>query len=511
MLTFVQSNRPAADVPDIRPHAVVIGSGLGGLAAAIRLGARGWRVSVLERLERIGGRASVLCSAGHVFDRGPTIVTAPFLFEDLWRLAGRDMADDIDLRALSPIYTLRFDDGFEIACHADRQRMRAMVARLFPDDLAGYDRFMRLARRVCEIGFEQLSDKPFSSIGDMLRIAPDLVRLGGWRTVHSLVASHVRDPRLRVMLSFHPLLIGGNPFSAPGIYCLIPDLEQQWGVHYPMGGVGRLVEGLAGLVRRLGGTVRTSAPVSRVLVENGRAKGVALETGEHVAADIVVSNADATRTYRDLAGSADTGRPALTRLVRPRHSMGLLVWYFGVSGRYDDVGHHTILLGPRYRGLLDDIFAKKQLADDFSLYLHRPSATDGSVAPPGRDTFYALCPVPNLEGGIDWASGAEARRKAIERRLEESLLPGLSRRIVVSHVTTPTDFRDDYGSEHGAGFGLEPVLTQSAWFRPHNKSPSIEGLYLVGAGTHPGAGLPGVLSSARILDKVVPHAASFAR
>ena len=514
MLTVVNSSRPVAsqpDRPDRRPHAVVIGSGFGGLAAAVRLGARGFRVTVLERLDRIGGRASVLSMAGHVFDRGPTIVTAPFLFEDLWRLAGRTMADDVDLRALSPIYTIRFDDGVEIACHADRQRMRDMVERMFPRDLEGYDRFMALARRICQVGFEQLSDQPFPSAADMLRIAPDLLRLGGWRSVHALVASHVRDPRLRVMLSFHPLLIGGNPFSAPGIYCLIPDLEQQWGVHYPIGGVGRLVEGLAGLVRHLGGRVRTSAPVDRILVEEGRAKGVVLASGESITADIVVSNADATRTYRDLAGSADRGRPAATRLIKPRHSMGLMVWYFGVRGHYDHVGHHTILLGPRYRGLLDDIFTTKRLTEDFSLYLHRPTATDPSVAPPGCDTFYALCPVPNLESGIDWAHAAETRRQAIERRLETTLLPGLSGRIVTSHVTTPQDFQDDYLSEHGAGFGLEPVLAQSAWFRPHNRSNSIDGLYLVGAGTHPGAGLPGVLSSARILDRVVPNATLFAR
>ena len=494
---------------DSRPHAIVIGSGFGGLAAAVRLGARGWRVTLLERLDRLGGRAGVLRADGFTFDRGPTIVTAPFLFQELWQMAGADMADDLDMRPLEPFYRIRFDDGFEIACGSDLEAMRAQVAAIAPDDLPGYDRFMVLSREICRVGFEQLGDRPFTRLSDMLRIVPDLMRLGGWRSVHSMVAAHVRDPRLCVMLSFHPLLIGGNPFRAPAIYCLIPDLERRWGVHYPMGGVGGLVEGLARLIRRTGGTVRKGAGVSRILVENGKASGVVLETGERIGADIVVSNADATRTYGDLLGSP--GKRSVTApVLKPRHSMGLFVWYFGVRGRYDDVGHHTILLGPRYRELLTDIFERKVLAQDFSLYLHRPSASDPSVAPAGHDAFYALCPVPNLESGVDWQVEAERRRAAVQRRLEETVLPGLGERIVTSHMASPIDFRDDYLSEQGAGFGIEPVLTQSAWFRPHNKS-GIGNLFLVGAGTHPGAGLPGVLSSTRILDKVVPHASAFAR
>jgi phytoene desaturase len=510
MLTHPDRNRPVDPAPDNRPPAVVIGSGFGGLAAAVRLAARGYRVTVVERLDRPGGRASVLSQDGFTFDRGPTIVTAPFLFDELWALAGARMADDVDLRSLSPFYRLRFDDGSTIDCGPDAEVMRATVAALSPDDLPGYDRFMALSREICRVGFEGLSTQPFGRLADMLRIAPDLVRLDGWRTVHAVVARHVRDPRLRVMLSFHPLLIGGNPFRAPAIYCLIPDLEKRWGVHYPIGGVGRLVQGLVSLVERQGGSVLLGTGVSRILVENGRATGVELEDGRHLPAAVVVSNADASRTYSDLVGNPGGGRPAAARLRPPRHSMGLFVWYFGVRGHYDDVGHHTILLGPRYRDLLADIFDRGRLADDFSIYLHRPSATDPSVAPEGHDTFYALCPVPNLAGDVDWSRAAETRRAAIQRRLEETLLPGLSERIVTSHVTTPVDFRDDYLSELGAGFGLEPVLLQSAWFRPHNASPSVTGLYLVGAGTHPGAGIPGVLSSARILDAVVPHASALA-
>jgi phytoene desaturase len=511
MLTVTDRiNIGPAGFDDPRPHAVVIGSGFGGLAAAVRLGVRGWRVTVLERLDRIGGRASVLAADGFTFDRGPTIVTAPFLFEELWTLAGRRLSDDVDLIPLDPFYTIRFDDGFEIACGADDEAMRAQVATFAPADLDGYDRFMKLSREICRVGFENLSARPFGRFADMMRITPDLLRLDGWRSVHGVVARHVRDPRLRVMLSFHPLLIGGNPFRAPAIYCLIPDLERRWGVHYPTGGVGRLVDGLVSLVEHLGGRVVPGADVRRIRTDDGRVTGVELVGGLEIEADIVVSNADASLTHTELLGLPGAATP-LGRVLRPRHSMGLFVWYFGVEGRTDDIGHHTILLGPRYRGLLRDIFERKRLAGDFSIYLHRPTATDPSVAPAGCDAFYALCPVPNLEGDVDWRTEAESRRAAIERRLDATLLPGLGRRIVTSHVATPIDFRDDYLSLHGAGFGLEPVLTQSAWFRPHNTSRAIRGLHLVGAGTHPGAGIPGVLSSARILDQEVPHGSTVAR
>jgi phytoene desaturase len=509
MLTILDAPGTAAPDLDRRPHAIVIGSGLGGLAAAIRLAARGWRTTVLERLERPGGRAGVLRRDGFTFDRGPTIITAPALLEELWSLCGRRLADDVDLRALTPFYRLRFDDGSEIACSSDPVAMRSEVARIAPGDVEGYERFFRKAREICRIGFEELGDRPFSSPLDMARIAPDLLRLEGYRSVYGFVSRYVRDPRLRIMLSFHPLLIGGNPFRAPAIYCLIPDLERRWGVHYPIGGVGTLVDGMVSLVKGRGGTVRFGADVEQILVERDRACGVRLAGGEIVGADIVVSNADASVTYDRLVSKP--GRSALRLPARRRrHSMGLFVWYFGVRGHHDDVGHHTILLGPRYRELIADIFDRKRISEDMSIYLHRPSATDDTVAPPGCDAFYALTPVPNLDGAIDWSVEGTRRRDAILKRLETTILPGLGKRIVTSHFVTPQDFHDDYLSERGAGFGLEPVLTQSAWFRPHNRSATIENLYLVGAGTHPGAGVPGVLSSARILDKVVPHADQFA-
>ncbi len=332
----------------------------------------------------------------------------------------------------------------------------------------------------------------------------------GYRSVYGLVSRFVKHPKLRVMLSFHPLLIGGNPFRAPAIYCLIPDLERRWGVHYPMGGVGKLVDGLVGLIAGQGGTLRYGADVEEIIVEKDRSRGVRLADGETIAADIVVSNADTAWTYGRLIGGKQRSRWGSRKLGRARYSMGLFVWYFGTKRRYDEVGHHTILLGPRYRELLHDIFEKKRLTEDFSIYLHRPSATDPSVAPPGCDAFYALCPVPNLDGGIDWNTEGERRKQALMKRLSETLLPGLEDQIVTSHFVTPQHFRNELLSEKGSGFSFEPVLTQSAWFRPNNRSETIENLFLVGAGTHPGAGLPGVLSSAKILDKVVPHASAFA-
>jgi phytoene desaturase len=487
---------------------VVIGSGFGGLAAAIRLGARGYRVTVLERLDAPGGRAFVHRQDGFTFDAGPTIVTAPFLFEDLWRLCGRELADDVDLRAVDPFYRLVFDDGETITCHADSAAMEAEIARVSPGDVAGYRRFMARSGAICRLGFEQLGHVPFMSVGDLLRHAPDLLKLGGHLSVHGLVSRYVKNPKVRVALSFHPLFVGGNPFDTTAVYCLIAHLERRWGVHFAMGGTGALVNGLVKLIKGQGGAIRYHADVAEILVEAGVAKGVRLSSGETIAADIVVSNADAAYTYRNLVPAAARKRWTDRKLDRAKYSMSLFVWYFGTRRRYPDVEHHTILLGPRYKGLIGDIFNGKSLAEDMSLYLHRPTATDPSLAPPGCDAFYVLSPVPHLDADIDWATQAEPYRQAIERRLSETVLPGLQHEIATSLVATPQDFHDRYRSIKGAAFSLAPTLLQSAWFRPNNRSEDVEGLYLVGAGTQPGAGLPGVLSSARILDALVPDAAA---
>jgi phytoene desaturase len=487
-----------------------VGAGFGGLAAAIRLGAMGYRTTILEKLDSPGGRACVFRQDGFTFDAGPTIVTAPFLFEELWALCGRRLADDIDLRPLSPFYRIRFHDGETFDCSASAEHMRAQVARLSPGDVAGYERFMALSEEIYKVGFEQLGHVPFLSWKDMARVLPDLVRLKSYRSVYSLVAKFVRDERVRFMLSFHPLFVGGNPFNVTSIYGLIAFLERRWGVHFPMGGMGALVDGLAKLIEGQGGEIRYGARAEEIVLNGRTAAGVRLTTGEVIKSDIVVSNADSAWTYRHLVPSSARRRWSDRKIDRARYSMGLFVWYFGTSRKYDEVLHHTILLGPRYRELLSDIFERKHLAPDMSLYLHRPTATDPSLAPPGHDAFYVLSPVPNLDGDIDWERQAEPYRRAVARMLDEVALPGFERHVVTSRVMTPADFKSRLLSFKGAGFGMEPVLTQSAWFRPQNRSEDIENLFLVGAGTHPGAGVPGVLSSARILDAVVPHAAAFA-
>ena len=502
LLTHAGRNRSAR-----QPHAIVIGSGFGGLAAAVRLGARGYRVTVLERLDGPGGRAYVFRQDGFTFDAGPTIITAPFLLEELWHLCGKRLADHVQLKSLEHFYRIRFEDGSIFDCLQDDQAMREEVARIAPADVDGYDRFMRASEAIYKIAFEQLSSEPFSSFTDMLRILPALVKLQAYRTVHELAARCVREPKLQFALSFHPLFLGGNPFATTAVYGLVAFLERRWGVHFAMGGTGSLVTGLVDLIKGQGNEVQYNREVAAITVESQRATGVRLASGETIPADLVVSNADSAWTYRHLLPAGVSRRWTRRRIDGARYSMSLFVWYFGTRRQYPDVPHHTILVGPRYRELLADIFERKVLAEDFSLYLHRPTATDTSLAPSGCDAFYVLSPVPHQGSGVDWKVRAEPYRKAIAQHLSATLLPELEENVVTSRLMTPLDFQDRLLSFRGAAFGLEPILTQSAWFRPHNCSEGVERLYLVGAGTHPGAGVPGVLSSAKVLDKVVPDAA----
>jgi len=488
-------------------RAVVIGSGFGGLAAAVRLGARGYDVTVCEKLDKPGGRAYVYEQDGFVFDAGPTIVTAPFLLEELWELCGRKMADDVDLRAINPFYRIRFDDGSHFDYSGDDEAMKAEIARFNPDDVAGYERFLKASSMLYDIGFDQLLTESFDSFGKMTRVLPQLLRSQFYRSVYSLVSRYIKHPKLKMVFSFHPLLVGGNPFTTTAVYALIAQLERRHGVHFAMGGTGSLVKGLVKLIESQGNTIRCNAAVKQICVDNGRAVGVELESGVTLDADVVVSNADSAATYRYLVPEADSKRWNARKLDKSRYSMSLFVWYFGTDRRYEDVPHHMILLGPRYKALLEDIFDSKRLADDFSLYLHRPTATDPSLAPAGCDTFYVLSPVPNLDGETDWEHAAETYRQRIAAALDETVLPGLEQHTVTSRLLTPIDFRDRLFSYKGAAFGLQPILMQTAWFRPHNRSEDIEGLYLVGAGTHPGAGMPGVISSAKVLDDVVPDPA----
>jgi phytoene desaturase len=505
-----RDGEPAPTGRDRRPHAVVIGSGFGGLAAAVRLSVRGYRVTVLEKLDEPGGRAYVWRQDGFTFDAGPTIVTAPFMLEALWTLCGRKLADDVRLVPMDPFYRIRFDDGSHFDYSGDAEHMRREVVRFAPGDLPGYEAFLAEADVCYRLGFEKLGAISYNTLGDLFAAVPDLLRMRGWRSIHAMVAHYIRDEKLRVVFSFHPLLIGGNPFSVTCVYSLINILERRYGVHWAMGGTGALVRGLVNLLAARGVPVRCNAEVKRITVENRRATGVELADGERIAADIVVSNADVAWTYRHLIEPRHRRHWTDTRIEKSRYSMSLFVWYFGTRKRYDDVPHHLIHLGPRYRGLLDDIFHRHVLADDFSLYLHRPTATDPDMAPPGCDAFYVLSPVPHLDSGTDWNAIAERYRRAIAARLDATVLPGFEREIVTSRITTPQDFHDRLLSYKGAAFGFEPVLLQSAYFRPHNRSEDIEHLYMVGASTHPGAGVPGVLMSAQALESVVPHAAAFA-
>jgi phytoene desaturase len=513
--TPVSGGAPPAASTDRRapqgaPKAIVIGSGFGGLAAAIRLSCRGYHVEVFEKLDAPGGRAYVWRQDGFTFDAGPTIVTAPFMLEELWTLCGRTFSDDIDLRPMDPFYRIRFDDGSWFDYSGDEEHMRREVARFSPGDLPGYENFLKEAANCYKLGFEELGAQAFDGIGDLLAAVPSLTRMRGWRSIYRMVAGHLRNPKLRIVMSFHPLLIGGNPFSVTCVYSLINTLERRFGVHWAMGGTGALIRGMVKLLAERGVAVRCNAEVRRITVDNGRATGIELADGSLHRADIVVSNADTAWTYRHLVEPQHRRHWTDKRIERGRYSMSLFVWYFGTKKRFDDVPHHMMVLGPRYEGLLTDIFKRQHLAEDFSLYLHRPTATDPSMAPEGCDAFYVLSPVPHLGSGTDWAAHAETYRRAIEARLEATVLPGLREQIVTSRITTPQDFHDRLLSFKGAAFGLEPLLLQSAWFRPHNRSEDVKGLFMVGASTHPGAGVPGVLMSAKALETVVPHVSSLA-
>jgi phytoene desaturase len=488
-------------------RAVVVGSGFGGLAAAVRLRVRGYEVTLLEALDQPGGRARVFRQDGFTFDAGPTVITAPYLLEELFASAGRDARDYFALMPVDPFYRILFHDGSSFDYYGDDERLYAEIEKFDARDVDGYRRLVRHARRIFEVGYEQLADRPFTHATDMLRVLPAMLRLGSHRSVHAVVSSHIRDERLRQAFSFEPLLVGGDPFRTTSIYLLIHWLERKWGVHFARGGTTSIVHGLVRLLGDIGVDVRMNSPVARIRVQGGRATGVELESGEQIDADVVVSNADPSWVYRNLLAAGERRRHSERRLRRVRQSMGLFVSYFGTSRQYPDLKHHTIVLGPRYRGLLRDIFQRRVLADDFSLYLHAPTRSDASLAPAGHEAFYVLSPVPNNRSGIDWSVRADEYEERIMRALEQRLLPGLTSSVVTRRVLTPHDFEHDLRSVDGSAFGPEPVLTQSAYFRYHNVSDDVNGLYFVGAGTHPGGGVPGVLQSARVLDRVVPDPA----
>lgn len=466
--------------------AAVIGSGFGGLAAAIRLAAQGVRVTMFEARDQPGGRAYVYRDKGYTFDAGPTVITAPHCIEELFALAGKRMADYVELMPVTPFYRLFWTQDGESFDYAGD--ITEQIARRFPDDLAGYQRFAAYAKEVFATGYTKLAHTPFLRFSDMVKVAPKLIKLRADRSVYNTVAKFVKNEHLREALSFHSLLVGGNPYETSSIYTLIHHLEREWGVFFPKGGTGALVQGLVRLFGELGGDLRLNAPVGKIVVEDGKH----LVDGEPF--DLVVSNADIHHTYAKLYGDRRTTK----KLENMAWSMSLFVLYFGTDISYADrVQHHTVVFGPRYRGLLDDIFHGDSLAEDFSLYLHAPHVTDPSLAPPGGGSFYVLSPVPHLgHAPLPWNAIADRYGDRILTALEQ-LLPDVRKHVVTRRHLTPFDFRDTLNSHVGSAFSVAPTLTQSAYFRPHNKDKRIPGLYIVGAGTHPGAGVPGVINGAK--------------
>lgn len=486
-----------------QPRAVVIGSGFGGLAAAVRLACRGFSVDVVEALNSPGGRARTFQRDGFTFDAGPTVITAPYLIEELFTLAGRRMADYVELMPVDPFYRVLFDDGSRFDYVGDEERLLAQIGQFEPRDVDGYRRLVRRAEEIFEVGYVKLATRPFDHLSDMLRVVPAMMKLESWRTVHGLVAHYIRDERLRRVFTFEPLLVGGNPFDVSSIYLLIHWLERKWGVHFARGGTGAIIAALVRLLEELGVRIHFDSPVESIEVSGGRATGVRTAAGELMIADVVVSNADPTTVYRTMLPSSVRHRHTDARIARVRQSMSLFVGYFGSRVQYPELAHHTILLGVRYRGLLDDIFHRHVLPDDFSLYLHAPTRSDPSLAPAGSETFYVLSPVPNNKSGTDWPRVADAYFDRILEHLARGPLPGITSAITTRFTMTPHEFEHDLRSAEGAAFGPEPVLTQSAWFRYHNRSEDVDGLYFVGAGTHPGAGVPGVLCSAKVVENLI--------
>lgn len=481
----------------------VVGSGFGGLATAVRLQTRGFDVHLFEARDKLGGRAYVYQQDGFTFDGGPTVITAPFMIDELFQGAGRKASDYVRIVPVEPFYRIEFDDGRSFEYGSDEAETERRVAEFSPRDLGGYRRMLQHAKAVFEKGFVELSEKPFLKFSDMLRIAPDLIRLQSYKTVYQFAAGYIEDPMLRRVFSFHPLLVGGNPFQTTSIYALIHYLERQWGVHYAIGGTGAIVAGLGKLFCELGGRIYLSTPVRKILVENGAAIGIETEKGQVLRAEAVVSNADVANTYLKMIEPRWRKKYHAARLRRMRYSMSLFVIYFGTNKKYPGLKHHTIILGKRYRRLLNDIFNKKLLPEDYSLYLHRPSATDPSMAPEGCDCFYVLAPVPNQKSGIDWTAEAKPFRDAIMRFLDKRYMPGLLDHVITERLLTPLDFETTLNSYLGSGFSFEPIFRQSAWFRPHNESEDVRNLFFTGAGTHPGAGVPGVLSSAKIAEQLI--------
>ncbi|MDG2033658.1 MAG: phytoene desaturase family protein [Rhodospirillales bacterium] len=481
---------------------LVIGAGFGGIAAALRMRAKGFSVTIVDRLSEIGGRAQVFNKGGFKHDAGPTVITAPFLFDELYELYGEKRSDHLEFKPLDPWYRFYFHGGETFDYKATIEDTQEEIRRFHPPDVDGYDNLLCASKAIFEIGFEKLAAQPFTRFLTMLAQVPSLIKLGSYKTVAGMVRHHIKHPLLRQAFSIHPLLVGGNPFSTTSIYTLIHYLERRWGVHFCMGGTGRLVSELHRLMERAGVHVVTNTDIAEILIENGRATGARCPDGTIFGADRVICNADPPTVYGEMLPSVARRKRILPESFN-QYSMGLYVLFFGTRKTYPEVAHHTIWMGPRFKELLRDIFDRKILSDDFSLYIHRPTATDPSFAPDGCDSFYVLCPVPNLLGKIDWQEKGPWLRSRIIEALDATIMPDLKSSVTDDFWMTPEDFKSDYRSMHGAGFSIAPIFSQSAWFRYHNRDPHIPNLYFSTAGAHPGAGIPGVLCSAKVVENLI--------
>jgi phytoene desaturase len=478
--------------------AVIIGAGFGGLALAIRLQSAGVETIVVEARDRPGGRAYVWEKEGFTFDAGPTVITDPDCLDQLWRLSGHDMRDDVTLLPVMPFYRLHWPDGTQFDYSNDEAQLRAEIAKLEPADVVGYHRFLDYSAGVYTEGYEKLGHVAFLDFKSMLAAAPSLAKYQAWRSVYDVVSSYVKNEKLREAFSFHSLLVGGNPMTTSAIYALIHKLEKDGGVWFAKGGTNALIRGMVTHFERLGGTLVLGDPVERIDTVGDRATGVTTKSGLRFEADAVASNADLMHSYRDLLAAHKRGPRRAAALTRKRWSPSLFLVHFGIEGTWPGIPHHMILFGPRYKGLLTDIYEHGVLSEDFSLYLHHPTVTDPDLAPPGHSTFYALAPVPHLgKLPIDWAQVGPIMEARILDEIERRLIPNIRSRIKVKFSYAPTDFAHDLNAHLGSAFSLEPLLTQSAYFRQHNRDDTISNLYFTGAGTHPGAGIPGVVGSAR--------------
>ena len=485
-------------------NSIVIGSGFGGIAAALRLRAKGHKVTLIEKHPDLGGRARVFKKNGFTFDGGPTVITAPYLINELFDLFKKDPKDYIKLTPLKIWYQFIFEDKTKFDYSGNESEMKNQIQKINKTDVKGYEKLVNFTKKIFDKGFTELADVPFDKPFVMMKQLPALLKLKSYKSVYSLVSSYIQNEKLRRMLSMHPLLVGGNPFSTTSIYGLILYLEKKWGIHYSMGGTGNIIKGYEKLMNEVGIKILKESEVTKIISKNNKISGIQINNQIDIDADNVICNADPPAVYEKLLGQNKNNSILFNwKKNRMEYSMGLFVYYFGTKKIYENVEHHTIKFGNKYKEHLDDIFDKKKLNEDISYYLHRPTATDKSMAPQGNDCFYVLVPVPNNQSKINWNIEGKKLKKLVIEKMEKDLMPNLSENIVEDFYLTPDYFEKDLNTKYGSGFSIQPKFTQSAYFRFHNKSEVYDGLYFVGAGTHPGAGVPGVLSSAKVLDKII--------